>query len=310
MSAAAPIASGSSERLSSSAASSAFRGSAPAARFLRVASRPLPPPRLAIAPARRSAGPVLASARRPSPAQFGLPSDGVATSWHVAPSSSDRRSVRAAVYDGEAFEEPEDPQEAARRAQASKRVESTARYFRRLGVVGFWGQLVCAVVASVILTFSIVISGKPTAPVSTYLTSAGIVAAFLSVFWSFGYLRLADRLRSAVDNPMKAPPRTSVVANLKNGLVINLLGLGATLLGLQATVGVLVAKALTSTAPTYGAIGLPTGYNPVLALDVFLVQASGNTALAHFLGLVLTLELLRSVTMSQPPPETVIPKPE
>lgn len=217
--------------------------------------------------------------------------------------------MRAAAYDPNAFPEPEqDPVEVARRAQASKRVERTAKYFRQLGIVGFWGQLVCSVVASVILTFSIVISGKPTAPVSTYLTSAGIVAAFLSVFWSFGYLRLADRLRSAVDNPMKAPPRTSVVANLKNGLIINLLGLGATLLGLQATVGVLVAKALTSSAPTYGAIGLPTGYNPVLALDVFLVQASGNTALAHFIGLVLTLELLRSVTMSQPPPDSVIPK--
>ena len=79
----------------------------------------------------------------------------------------------------------------------------------------------------------------------------------------------------------QAPPRSSVVANLKSGLIINLLGLGSTLLGLQATVGVLVAKALTSSAPIYGAAGLPSGYNPVLALDVFLVQvmAYGCTAL-------------------------------
>ncbi|CAI5471739.1 unnamed protein product [Closterium sp. Yama58-4] len=219
-------------------------------------------------------------------------------------------SVRAADYvsPGYEYEQEIDPQEAARREQASKRVERTSKYFRQLGIIGFWGQLVCSVVASVILTFSIVISGRPTAPVSTYLTSAGIVAAFLSVFWSFGYLRLADRLRNAIENPMKAPPRSSVVANLKNGLIINLLGLGATLLGLQATVGVLVAKALTSSTPIYGAVGLPTGYNPVLALDVFLVQASGNTALSHFLGLVLTLELLRATTLSQPPPENVIPQ--
>jgi len=30
--------------------------------------------------------------------------------------------------------------------------------------------------------------------------------------------------------------------------------------------------------------------------------------LAHFLGIVFALELLRSVTLSQPPPDSVIPK--
>lgn len=70
---------------------------------------------------------------------------------------------------------------------------------------------------------------------------------------------------------MKAPPRAQVVKNLKNGIIINLLGLGATLLGLQATVGVLVAKALTSSSTPY-LQGAPAGFSPVLALDVFLVQ--------------------------------------
>lgn len=72
-----------------------------------------------------------------------------------------------------------------------------------------------------------------------------------------------------------------MVKNIKNGIIINLLGMGATLLDLQATVGVLVAKALTSSGTTYMQ-GAPTGYSPVLALDVFLVQASGNAILAHF----------------------------
>ena len=75
---------------------------------------------------------------------------------------------------------------------------------------------------------------------------------------------------------MKAPPRAQVVKNLKNGIIINLLGMGATLLGLQATVGVLVAKALTSNAAPY-LQGAKTSYSPVLALDVFLVQVSFST---------------------------------
>ena len=51
-------------------------------------------------------------------------------------------------------------------------------------------------------------------------------------------------------------------------------GLGATLLGLQATVGLLVAKTLTNATANPFLAGGAGSYNPVLALDVFLVQVS------------------------------------
>uniref|UniRef100_A0A0D6QWX8 Protein TIC 21, chloroplastic n=1 Tax=Araucaria cunninghamii TaxID=56994 RepID=A0A0D6QWX8_ARACU len=191
-------------------------------------------------------------------------------------------------------------------AQVSKRLEMTARYFKRLGGMGFWSQLVCTVVSAVILAFSVVITGSPTSPPTFYMTAAGIIAAFLSVFWSFGYIRLAERLQKNANNPAKAPPRADVVKNLKNGIIINIIGMAATVIGMQATVGVLVAKALTSSANPYYQ-GISPGYSPVLALDVFLVQACGNTLLSHFLGLLFSLELLRSVTLP-PPPETVMPR--
>lgn len=57
--------------------------------------------------------------------------------------------------------------------------------------------------------------------------------------------------------------------SLKNGIVVNLLGMGAAVLGMQATVGSLVAKALTTSANPYS---ITPGSSPVLALDVFLVQ--------------------------------------
>ncbi|URD73780.1 hypothetical protein MUK42_35842 [Musa troglodytarum] len=94
----------------------------------------------------------------------------------------------------------------------------------------------------------------------------------------------------------QAPPRADVVKTLKNGIVLNLLGMGAAILGMQATVGLLVAKALTTSAVPYYQ-GISPGQSPVLALDVFLVQASANTILSHFLGLVFSLELLRTVTL-------------
>ncbi|PON74687.1 Protein TIC [Parasponia andersonii] len=201
---------------------------------------------------------------------------------------------------------PNDESEKAKLAQVAKRLENTSRYFKRLGSLGFWGQLVCTVVAAVILSFSVVVTGKVTSPATFYATAGGIAAAFISVFWSFGYIRLSERLRKTANDPSKAPPRADVVKSLRNGIALNLLGMGAAILGMQATVGLLVAKALTTSANPYYQ-GLSPGYNPVLALDVFLVQASANTILSHFLGLVFSLELLRSVTL--PSPENIpIPK--
>ena len=59
---------------------------------------------------------------------------------------------------------------------------------------------------------------------------------------------------------------------LLQGSAINLAGMGATLLGLQATVGLLVAKTLTNATANPFLSGGQGSYNPVLALDVFLVQ--------------------------------------
>ncbi|XVF67514.1 hypothetical protein PTKIN_Ptkin10aG0127300 [Pterospermum kingtungense] len=196
------------------------------------------------------------------------------------------------------FTSPNDETDKAKLAQVSKRLESTSRYFKRMGDLGFWGQLVCTVVSAVILSFSVVVNGKITSPATFYATAGGIVAAFISVFWSFGYIRLSEKLKKTANDPSKAPPRADVVKSLKNGIILNLLGMGAAILGMQATVGLLVAKALTSSINPYYQ-GVPSGSSPVLALDVFLVQASANTILSHFLGLVFSLELLRSVTLPQ-----------
>uniref|UniRef100_A0ACD5YPM6 Uncharacterized protein n=1 Tax=Avena sativa TaxID=4498 RepID=A0ACD5YPM6_AVESA len=193
--------------------------------------------------------------------------------------------------------------ERAKLEQVIKRLEKTARYFKNLGSIGFWSQLVCTFVSAGILSFSTVVTGKVTSPFTFYATAAGIVAAFISVFWSFGYIRLSERLRKTASAPAKAPPRADVIKSLKNGIILNILGMGAAVLGMQATVGGLVAKALTTSAvPYYQATS--SGQSPVLALDVFLVQASANIILSHFLGLASSLELLRSVSI---PPTEVAP---
>ncbi|KAL6010425.1 hypothetical protein ACLOJK_000857, partial [Asimina triloba] len=236
-------------------------------------------------------------------------------------------SYSSAVSTPTPYPPPEDSEaDRAKLSQVSKRLENTSRYFKRLGSLGFWGQLVCTVVSAVILSFSAIVTGKITSPFTFYATAGSIAAAFVSVFWSFGYIRLSDKLRRTASDPTKgyhrprnAPPRAEVVKSLKNGIGLNLLGMGAAILGMQATVGLLVAKALTSSAIPYYQ-GISSGYKPVLALDAerfcdskMLVKvyiygaASANTILSHFLGLLFSLELLRSVTL---PPSEVMPIPK
>lgn len=53
--------------------------------------------------------------------------------------------------------------------------------------------------------------------------------------------------------------------------MLNVVGMAAAVLGLQATVGTLVGKALTTSAVPYYQ-GIAPGQSPVLALDIFLVQ--------------------------------------
>jgi hypothetical protein len=94
--------------------------------------------------------------------------------------------------------------------------------------------------------------------------------------------------------------------NIVRGVLINVVGMGATLLGVSTLVGLLVAKTLTNASVNPFAAGA-AGYNPVLALDVFLVQAATNTLLGHFCSLLCSLWLLnvigegRGLRLARPP---------
>ncbi len=86
-----------------------------------------------------------------------------------------------------------------------------------------------------------------------------------------------------------------VLDALTRGVVINLVGMASTLLGVSTLVGLLVAKTLSNASVNPFMAGAASGYNPVLALDVFLVQAATNTLLGHFLSLLCSLWLLHVV---------------
>ncbi|KAL5200725.1 hypothetical protein ABZP36_021928 [Zizania latifolia] len=109
-------------------------------------------------------------------------------------------------------------------------------------------------------------------------------AAAVSILWSHG-----DPASASAPSPAGPTPPPAEVERVKLAQVRH---------SLLSSVGALVAKALTTSAVPYYQ-GIAPGQSPVLALDVFLVQASANTTLSHFLGVSSTLELLRSVTLTK-----------
>lgn len=127
-----------------------------------------------------------------------------------------------------------------------------------------------------------------------YFVLFGICAAYFTTFWSLGLVRLGDKLRQSATQLNMVPPRTEVVRQLSTGLAVNMVGLGSTLIGHQATTGLLFAKSLTAAAASPFT---PGGYNPVLALDIFLLQAGSNVMFAHWIGAAIALWLLRTVNL-------------
>ena len=183
---------------------------------------------------------------------------------------------------------------------ARQNLESAWSVCKQYGWISFWFQLVLTIVAAVVVLFSMAFTSQ-SPQTSVYLTLFGVVTGFLSTFWSFCYVRLSRKLWQFLDSDgaENAPRvrRTDVINMLEKGAIINVLGAGASLIGLQATIGLLVAKTLTTAAvnPFLASSANPNSWSPVLAFDVFGIQATTNCLLSHFASLIITLFLMRKI---------------
>jgi amino acid transporter len=177
-------------------------------------------------------------------------------------------------------------------------VRRVASAFRITGLISFWAQLVLAVVSTIVLIFAAFNLGNrsdspnPGTSVGVFFAFFGLVLLYAGVYWAFSYIRLSRRLQ-AVDPKNRPKPRDATQA-LRIGLTINLIGMLLTLLGAQAIVGSLLAKSLSQ--PQGTAIFAERFTQFVQPLDIFIVQANTNTVLAHFIGVVASLWLIRAMS--------------
>ena len=181
----------------------------------------------------------------------------------------------------------------------------------RLGgwaTVSLWTQGGLALVGAVLLVFANSAAGKlsvapcPPPPdrrrahhrprvwqvpvlVGRALSLASLGAAAASWLWTWRYVRLSRSLARAPLSPSDAGAKA--LGALGAGVFVNIAGLGLGMLGAEAIVGTLAAKALTQgTALIVGAAAAP-----IQPLDILVVQANTNALAAHFVSLCVGMRL-------------------
>lgn len=117
----------------------------------------------------------------------------------------------------------------------------------------------------------------------------------VSTFIAFGLTRATRGVLVRGD----AVRRSAVASNALASKRINLWGLAAGLVGLQATIGGMVGRVLVSATANplaaSGTIAAARTASAPAALDVFALQASANTLLAHFVSIVFATWVIRMV---------------
>ncbi|KAK9823807.1 hypothetical protein WJX72_005643 [[Myrmecia] bisecta] len=173
--------------------------------------------------------------------------------------------------------------------------DPTANTIRRFGWISFWSQLSLSIVSAVILWFAMTNNnGSPS--ISVYFTLFGCVTSFFSTFLAYGLTRVARRVLDGGKELKAGNVATSLLASTR----LNLWGIGGTLVGLQASVGGLLGKTLISATSNPYAAGQQVARSSPAALDIFSVQASTNTILAHFVSIVFATWLLRILNKRSP----------
>ncbi|MBW4577417.1 MAG: DUF3611 family protein [Aphanothece sp. CMT-3BRIN-NPC111] len=177
---------------------------------------------------------------------------------------------------------------------------------RLTGWIGFWVQLVLAVVSSLILLFAILLAGRP-APVNgtiavnntgpgtgggAFFAVCGLFVLYFSIYQAFRCTRIARRLQDP--NPNLRPKKADTIKFLRFGLIVSLVGMLLGVLAAESITGTLLGKSLAQPQSLYNpAINLRELIQP---LDIFVVLANTHTIAAHFAGIAAGLWLLNRLT--------------
>ena len=180
----------------------------------------------------------------------------------------------------------------------SPTLKDIARTFRMTGWISLWVQLVLTVISSVILIFAGALSrsgganqNSPTTGIGVLVTIFGIAVLVFNMYWAlFRYVSIGKKLDGSAAN---RPRKSDTIQVLRTGLIASLIGILLSLLGAEATIGLLAAKAFNQ------GIGGFVNTDPskfIQPLDILVVQASINVIFAQFFGIAAALWLLNRMS--------------
>lgn len=180
----------------------------------------------------------------------------------------------------------------------SPSLQQIAKTFRLAGWISFWVQLVLTVIASIILLFASFLSRSPGATQNSPSTGIGVLVTIFGIgvlgfnlYWAlFRYVPIGRKLEG---NAATRPKKSDTIQVLRMGLTASLIGILLSLLGAQATVGLLAAKAFSQ---GIGSSLINDSSRLIQPLDILVVQASLNVILAQFVGILAALWLLNRMS--------------
>ncbi|KAM3094740.1 DUF3611 family protein [Phormidesmis sp. 146-35] len=189
------------------------------------------------------------------------------------------------------------------------KLEVIGKILRLIGWSGLVTQLGLALAAGMMLLFAIAgrnfnqaaIAPVPGAPVYNFRDAAtpglgvgvfwavcGVLTLLFTSYLAFRQLRFARRLRNP--NPDLHPKKSDVMKVLQIAIIVGFVGMGFTILGGGAALGVLLSKSITM--PQGAALYAPNRI--IRPLDVLVAMANMVGITAHFLGTIASVATVKT----------------
>lgn len=168
--------------------------------------------------------------------------------------------------------------------------QKLAQEFYLAGWIGFWSELVLAVISTVTLSIALSNPGfniNLRSGIGLLSVLGGLIVLGLNVYWMWRYVRMAQRLPDP--DPAIHPTPVKVRQLLHQGMTLHFAGIFLALIATQIIVGALLLKVLT----------IPEGLTIyqtrqlIEPLDIFVMQASTLMVTAGCIGLLVTFWLLK-----------------
>ncbi len=177
----------------------------------------------------------------------------------------------------------------------SPKYQHTSLNFLVFGSLAFFAQILILIVSILLLFFAV--SGNPPESAgmsgneaSILWAQFGILSLFVTIFFFHSTIRYAKKIKLKQDTELHAH-KTRTLYLLRFGLVCGFIGIAVSILGVGSSIELLIGKTISQ--PPGIAITDPSKI--VRALDVFVLVINFAIAIAHFIGIVVSLWLINRV---------------